>query len=253
MKSNSKQKLPPLFPLRLNKYISYSGICSRRKADEFIKSGLISVNGKIIKEPGYIVENDSFSVFYEGKRVYPSQNFIYILLNKPKDCITTLTDEKGRKTIFDILNDPSLPRLFPVGRLDRNTTGVILLTNDGNLCYSLSHPSSHIKKEYVAHISPEFSNEELLSLQKGITLDGKLFKPDIAEFISGDKSSLGISIHYGQYHIVKRMIESFAHKVLSLDRITFAGISKKGLSRSKWRFLNNEEIRYLRSIQKKSK
>jgi 23S rRNA pseudouridine2605 synthase len=239
------------FPLRLNKYISYSGICSRRKADEMILEGLVSVNGKIIKEPGFMVEESKTVVKVSGKAIYLEQNFVYLVLNKPKDCITTTKDERERKTVMDFLPKTSFPRVYPVGRLDRNTTGVLLFTNDGELSHFLTHPSHNIQKEYVAKLGSKMSEVDFQMLFTGILIDSELYKVQDAYFIDDQVNQVSITINYGKYHIVRKMFETLGYEIIHLDRVNFAGITKYGLLKSKWRFLNGKEIYLLKQMMKK--
>ena len=228
--------------MRLNKYIAHCGICSRRKAAEFIKEGLVQVNGNIIKEIGHrVLENDE--VKYKGKVVSPEVNKVYLLLNKPKDYITTMSDERGRKTVMDLLKDVVKERIFPVGRLDRATTGLLLLTNDGDLAKKLSHPSHNVKKVYHVVLDRPVSQEHLDKINNGITLEDGSVEVDGVSYVKGQaKNEVGIEIHLGRNRIVRRIFEHFDYKVKRLDRVYYAGLTKKDLPRGRHRFLREREI-----------
>jgi 23S rRNA pseudouridine2605 synthase len=245
--------------MRLNQYIAHSGICSRREADIIIKDGRVSVNGKIVDAPGYqVLENDQVTV--DKKKIKP-EKFVYILLNKPKDYITTTSDEKDRKTVVDIilpkLNEiPGIgkPRIYPVGRLDRNTTGLLLLTNDGELTQQLTHPKYNIEKIYAAELSAPISIEEMEMLAEGVELeDGFIKVDDIAYSDPRDKSKVGVAIHSGRNRIVRRLFEHIGNQVRYLDRIVFAGLTKKNLPRGSWRFLSEEEVLRLKNLNNPNK
>jgi 23S rRNA pseudouridine2605 synthase len=243
--SSTKTKQDNL--IRLNKFIAHSGICSRRKADELIKAGFITVNGKTIKELGYKVRPTD-DVRFKGKKL-SGERPVYIVMNKPKDVITTAYDPQGRRTVIDLLGGKVKERVYPVGRLDRNTTGVLLLTNDGELTKKLTHPSSRIPKVYIATLNRPLKKRDLQRLVDGIELeDGKAFA-DMAAYVDpDDKTKVGIEIHSGKYHIVRRMFAAMGYKVVRLDRIKFAFLDKKDLPRGKWRFLTQKEIGYLKML-----
>jgi 23S rRNA pseudouridine2605 synthase len=232
---------------RLNKYISNSGICSRREADQLIIEGLVKVNGETITELGYKVQSGDV-VKYNNKIIRP-ESLVYVLLNKPKDFITTMDDEGGRKTVMDLVATATKERIFPVGRLDRNTTGLLLLTNDGELTQKLTHPSFKIKKIYEVELNDPISPEEFERLQKShITLyDGPVKIDDIA-IISPNRKILGIEIHEGRNRIVRRIFESMGKEVVRLDRVMYAGLTKKNLQRGKWRFLTTSEVNQLKYL-----
>ena len=236
---------------RLNRYIANSGVCSRREADELIRSGSIEVNGKKVTELGTRV-GPSDSVRYMGK-LLRGEPKVYVLLNKPKDCVTTVKDTHGRNTVMDIVSGCCKERIYPVGRLDRNTTGVLLLTNDGELTDTLSHPSFNKKKIYHIHIDKALSAEDMKQLREGFDLEDGFIKPDRIEYVeAADKKQIGLEIHSGQNRVVRRMFEYLDYKVLRLDRVYFAGLTKKGLSRGHWRHLNEKEIIMLKmSIPRK--
>jgi 23S rRNA pseudouridine2605 synthase len=237
--------------LRLNKYIAQSGICSRREADEFIKKGVVTVNNVVIKEMGYKV-NPGDNIKFEGKTIL-SEPFVYILMNKPKDFITTTEDDKGRKTVLDLLVGKVNERVFPVGRLDRNTTGVLLITNDGELTQILTHPSYQIKKVYHATLDKKVSQTDLDKLVEGIELEDGIVHADAVAYVeSEDKRHVGLEIHSGKNHIVKRMFEHLGYDVERLDRVSFGTFTKKDLPRGKWRFLTNYELASIMKMKDKA-
>ena len=229
---------------RLNKYIASTGLCSRREADTYIKAGLISVNGQVITELGtQILPTDT--VKYNGEKLR-SEKLVYVLLNKPKDFITTMEDPHAKKIVIDLVKNACKERIYPVGRLDRNTTGVLLLTNDGELTQKLLHPSSRVKKIYHVSLDKALKKDDMETIASGITLDDGFIKADAISFISDDKKELGIEIHSGRNRIIRRIFEHLDYKVTRLDRVIFAGLSKKGLSRGKWRHLTPKEIGFLK-------
>lgn len=226
--------------IRLNRYIANAGICSRREADTLIVAGEIKVNGEIVTEMGYIVK-PSDTVQY-GKKKLNREKMVYVLLNKPKDFITTTDDPEGRKTVMDLIANASKERLFPVGRLDRNTTGLLLFTNDGELAQKLMHPSHKNSKIYQVELDKPITKEDFAKIQAGLELeDGKVEVDDLA--LVGDKGTfLGIEIHIGKNRVVRRIFEHLGYEVVSLDRVQYAGLTKKDLPRGKWRFLNEKEV-----------
>lgn len=231
--------------IRLNKYIASSGLCSRREADEFIKAGLVSVNDEIIKEMGVKI-NPGDVVKYNGEKIRAEKR-VYILLNKPKDYVTTLDDPEGRKTVMELVKNAGKERIYPVGRLDRNTTGVLLLTNDGELASRLTHPKYEQKKIYHVFLDRNMKLQDFRKLAAGIELSDGFIKPDGISFVNPDsKSELGIEIHSGKNRIVRRMLEALNYNVVKLDRVYFAGLTKKNLPRGKWRFLEDKEISILK-------
>jgi len=234
--------------IRLNKFIAHSGLCSRRKADELIKAGYITVNGKVIRELGYKVRPTD-DVRYKGRKL-TGEKLVYIVMNKPKDVITTVYDPQGRKTVLDLLGDKVKERVYPVGRLDRNTTGVLLLTNDGELTKILTHPSSKIPKVYIATLDKPLTKRHLNQLVEGVKLDdGDVVYADTAAYVDpSDKKKVGIEIHSGKYHVVRRMFRSLGYRVTRLDRIKFATLTKKDLPRGQWRYLTEKEIGYLKML-----
>ena len=231
---------------RLNKIIAFSGICSRREADDMIKAGLVSVNGKVVTELGTKVKPED-DVRYNGERLR-KEKLVYILLNKPKDYVTTSKDPFAKHTVLDLIKGACSERVYPVGRLDRNTTGVLLLTNDGDLTRKLTHPSQNRKKIYQVSLDKNLKQTDFLAIKNGVELeDGFFIKPDAIEFnIEGDKKEVGIEIHSGQNRIVRRIFEKFDYEVTRLDRVYFCGLTKKGLQRGFWRFLTEIEITSLR-------
>ena len=226
--------------LRLNRYIANAGICSRREADSLIESGQIMVNGKVITEMGYKVKR-SDTVKYDKKVLNPERS-VYVLINKPKDYITTTEDPEERKTVLDLVAGACEERIYPVGRLDRNTTGLLLLTNDGELAEKLTHPSSNIKKVYQAELDRPITTEAFEALQAGLKLEDGFIKPDSVGIITPDAMVVGLEIHSGRNRIVRRMFEHLGYEVKKLDRTVFAGLNKKDLPRGKWRFLSEREV-----------
>ncbi len=238
------RKLDKTMPL--NKCIAHCGICSRRDAVPLIKEGKIKVNGVEILEPGFKVAPED-EVSYLNKKVVPVKNLIYILLNKPKDYITTASDPQGRKTVFDLIKGMGTERLYPVGRLDRNTTGVLLMTNDGELTQKLTHPSHEVKKIYEVKLDRPLEKSHFERMLKGLNLEDGFVKPDALAYAdSKDKSVIGIELHSGRNRIVRRMFEFLGYDVKNLDRVMFANLTKKNVERGKWRFLQEKEVRLLK-------
>ena len=231
--------------IRLNKYIAHSGICSRREADEYISTGLVSVDGKVTTELGTKVE-PSQDVRVNGRRIKPERK-IYILINKPKDCITTTRDRNAKYTVMDLIRDATRERVFPVGRLDRNTTGVLLITNDGELAAKLTHPKYNKKKIYHVQLDQTLKKSDMMQIAEGIKLEDGLIQADAISYVNeDDKRQVGIEIHSGRNRIVRRIFEHLGYKISKLDRVYFAGLTKKSLSRGKWRFLTDKEIARLK-------
>ena len=239
----------------LNKYIAHCGISARREAAELVKEGKVTVNGKVISEPGFKVTG-SEEIKVNGKKIHLQKNLVYILLNKPKDYITSTSDPQGRKTVLDIVKYATPERVYPVGRLDRNTTGVLLLTNDGELAQKLSHPSFQVKKIYEVRLDKPLLKKDFDKLLSGITLEDGFIAPDSLAYDPKDKSIVGIEIHSGRNRIVRRIFEHLGYDVRNLDRVMYANLTKKNVDRGKWRFLNEKEIRLLKfmnaSFTKKS-
>lgn len=229
----------------LNKYIAHCGISARREAAELVKEGKVTVNGTTVTEPGFKV-NGSEEIKVNGKKIYLQKNLVYILLNKPKDYITSTTDPQGRKTVLDIVKYATPERVYPVGRLDRNTTGVLLLTNDGELAQKLSHPSFQVKKIYEVRLDKPLLKKDFDKILSGINLDDGFIAPDSLAYDQKDKSIVGIEIHSGRNRIVRRIFEALGYDVRNLDRVMYANLTKKNVDRGKWRFLNEKEIRLLK-------
>ncbi len=227
--------------MRLNKYVAHSGVCSRRKATEHIKNGLVSVNGNIETNPATEMKEGDV-VLFKDKLIKPSNNHVYLILNKPKNTVTTLDDERGRKTVMDLVKNKTSERIYPVGRLDRNTTGLLLLTNDGDLAHKLSHPSHEVKKIYHVFLDKDLSQDHFNAIQKGITLDDGPVEVDKISYIKGAKNEIGIDIHIGRNRIVRRIFEHFDYQVQKLDRVYYGGLTKKDLPRSFSRHLTEREI-----------
>ncbi len=231
--------------VRLNKYIAGTGLCSRRDADEYIKSGVITVNGKVITELGVKVRPDDI-IKYNGRSLI-EQRKVYILLNKPKDCVTTVEDPYAKKTVLDIVGKACTERIYPVGRLDRNTTGVLLLTNDGDLTKKLTHPKFNKLKIYHVFLSSELKEQDLEKISSGITLEDGFIKADSINYVNPeDKKQVGVEIHSGRNRIIRRIFEYLGYKIIRLDRVYFAGLTKKGLQRGRWRYLTKNEIGMLK-------
>ncbi len=238
------EDIDPNAEIRLNKYMANAGICSRREADEFIAAGKVKVNGEVVTELGTkITRNDV--VEYNEKVVTPERK-CYVLLNKPKDCVTTSDDPNGRTTVMDIVKNACEERIYPVGRLDRNTTGVLLLTNDGDLASKLTHPKYVKKKIYHVWTDKAISEEDMQRIADGIELDDGEIHADAISYVSDDRNQAGIEIHSGRNRIVRRIFEHLGYRVTKLDRVYFAGLTKKNLPRGRWRYLTQEEVNYLR-------
>lgn len=235
--------------IRLNKYIANAGICSRREADKLIESGAVSVNGVIITQLGTKVSQNDIIQF--GGQTLKSEKFRYILLNKPKDFITTADDPEDRKTVMNLIKDACRERVYPVGRLDRNTTGLLLFTNDGELAKKLTHPRYNIKKVYHVELEQRLSKSDMHKIIEGFELDDGFIKVDQIEYVGDgeDKKIIGVEIHSGKNRIVRRIFEHLGYKVKKLDRTVFAGLTKLNLPRGRWRFLTDEEVNILRRIR----
>ena len=235
----------PNEPIRLNKFLANAGICSRREADEFITAGVISVNGVVVTELGTKIQRTDEVKFHD--QPVSIERKTYVLLNKPKDCVTTSDDPQARKTVMDCVKDACKERIYPVGRLDRNTTGVLLLTNDGDLASKLTHPKFLKKKIYHVYCDKNVTKADLDQIAAGITLEDGEIRADAVSYASEtDKKQVGIEIHSGKNRIVRRIFESLGYKVIKLDRVYFAGLTKKGLKRGDWRFLTEQEVNMLR-------
>ena len=235
----------PNEPIRLNKFLANAGVCSRREADEFIQAGVVTVNGEVVTELGTKVLRTDVVKFHDDPVLLEKK--VYVLLNKPKDYVTTSDDPQQRKTVMDLVKNACPERIYPVGRLDRNTTGVLLLTNDGDLASKLTHPKYLKKKIYHVYLDRNVTAHDMQQIAEGITLDDGEIKADAIEYASDtDKKQVGIEIHSGKNRIVRRIFESFGYKVLKLDRVQFAGLTKKNLRRGDWRYLTEDEVDRLR-------
>lgn len=230
--------------IRLNKFLANAGLCSRREADEFITAGVVSVNGQVVTELGTKVKRSDDVRFHDEPVTIERK--VYVLLNKPKDCVTTSDDPQERKTVMDCVKEACCERIYPVGRLDRNTTGVLLLTNDGDLASRLTHPKFLKKKIYHVFCDKNVIKADLEQIANGITLDDGEIHADEISYISDDKSQVGIEIHSGKNRIVRRIFEALGYRVIKLDRVYFAGLTKKGLRRGEWRYLTDQEVNMLR-------
>ena len=240
-----EENIDPTEPLRLNKFLANAGVCSRREADEFIQAGLVTVNGEVVTELGTKILRTDEVKFHDA--VLSLEKKVYVLLNKPKDYVTTSDDPQQRKTVMDLVKDVCPERIYPVGRLDRNTTGVLLLTNDGDLASKLTHPKFLKKKVYHVHLDKNLTSHDMDQIREGITLDDGEIKADAIEYADDrDKSQVGIEIHSGKNRIVRRIFESLGYRVTKLDRVQFAGLTKKNLRRGDWRFLTEKEVDMLR-------
>ena len=233
--------------IRLNKYIANSGICSRREADELITQGLVEVNGKVVTEMGYQVQKTD-KVVFDGQNITPEKP-VYVLLNKPKGYISTTKDDKARKTVMDLVANASPYRVFPVGRLDRSTTGVILLTNDGHMTKKLTHPSFDAKKIYHVTLDKKLTNEDMKLIAEGIRLEEGIAEVDQISFIEGKpKNEIGIEIHIGWNRVIRRIFQRLGYEVEALDRVMFAGLTKKNIKRGHWRILTELEVNNLKML-----
>ena len=236
---DKKPKDPNL--IRLNKYVANAGVCSRRDADTYIASGNVTVNGEVINEMGYKV-NKTDVVKFDGRLLMPEKKE-YILLNKPKGFITTTSDDKGRRTVMELVMSASKNRLLPVGRLDRNTTGLLLFTNDGDLAKKLTHPKYEVRKIYHIELSKSVTAADIKAIREGLTLEDGPIKVDEVSYVeNAPKRQIGIQIHSGRNRIVRRIFEHLGYEVVKLDRVVFAGLTKKDLPRGHWRFITKQEL-----------
>ncbi len=237
--------IDPNAPIRLNKYLSNAGVCSRREADEFIKAGVVSVNGEVVNELGHKVMRSDKVLFHD--QLIKLEKKVYVLLNKPKNCVTTSDDPEARLTVLDLVKGACNERIYPVGRLDRNTTGVLLLTNDGEMAAKLAHPKFNKKKIYHVFLDKEVSEEDLLKIAEGVELsDGVVHADAISYATDTDKDQVGIEIHSGKNRVVRRIFDVLGYRVTKLDRVLFAGLTKKNLRRGQWRYLSEDEVNMLR-------
>ncbi|NRB47287.1 MAG: rRNA pseudouridine synthase [Saprospiraceae bacterium] len=236
--------------MRLNKYVAHCGVASRRAAADLIKQGRVAVNGKIEKAPGYQIEVGDV-VTFDGKKLQPEERQVYILMNKPKDAITTVKDERGRRTVIDLLRGKIKERIFPVGRLDRETTGLLLLTNDGDLAEKMTHPRYQMKKVYYASLDKELHPADLKKIEKGLQLEDGPVQVDWVEYLPKQaKTEVGLEIHVGRNRIVRRIFEHLGYHVRRLDRVYLGGLTKKDLKRGWWRHLTQQEIIMLKHFNK---
>lgn len=240
-----EENYDPNEPIRLNKFLANAGVCSRREADEFIQAGVVMVNGEVVTELGTKVLRTDEVKFHD--QPVTMEKKVYVLLNKPKDYVTTSDDPQQRKTVMDLVKNACPERIYPVGRLDRNTTGVLLLTNDGDLASKLTHPKFLKKKIYHVYLDKNVTAHDMQQIAEGITLDDGEIKADAIEYADPvDKKQVGIEIHSGKNRIVRRIFESLGYRVLKLDRVQFAGLTKKNVRRGDWRYLTEEEVDRLR-------
>ena len=239
--------MDPNEPIRLNKFLANAGVCSRREADEFITAGVVSVNGEVVTELGTKIKRGDEVKFHD--QTVSIERKIYVLLNKPKDYVTTSDDPQNRKTVMDLVKNVCRERIYPVGRLDRNTTGVLLFTNDGELASKLTHPKFLKKKIYQVTLDKPLARADMDRIAEGITLeDGEIFADEIS-YVKENKQEIGIEIHSGRNRIVRRIFEFLGYTVTKLDRVYYAGLTKKNLKRGAWRFLSREEVERLKSGQ----
>ena len=240
-----EQFVDPNEPIRLNKFLANAGLCSRREADEFITAGVVSVNGEVVTELGTKIKRGDEVKFHD--QTVSIERKIYVLLNKPKDTVTTSDDPQARRTVMDLVKGACDERIYPVGRLDRNTTGVLLLTNDGDLASKLTHPKYLKKKIYHVHLDKNLTKADMEQIAAGIQLDDGEIQADAISYTDDfKKDEVGIEIHSGKNRIVRRIFESLGYKVVKLDRVFFAGLTKKGLRRGEWRYLTEQEVNFLR-------
>ena len=251
MRRNTSRQTTPKskttsYPIRLNRYIANAGICSRRDADLLIEEGKIKINGKVVTELGVKVEQGDEVRFND--KVISLQNFIYLLLNKPKDYITTMDDPHERKTVMQLISGACEERVYPVGRLDRNTTGLLLFTNDGELSQKLTHPSYKIKKIYQVGLDKPLTSNDFKDIAQGFQLEDGHVKVDDIVILDESKKNIGIQIHIGRNRIVRRIFEHFGYEVVKLDRTMYGNLTKKELPKGKWRMLNEKEVILLKNL-----
>ncbi len=233
--------------IRLNKFISNSGVCSRREADTYIEHGSVTVNGKLVTEMGYKVQPDD-AVRFDGTLISIEQKR-YVLLNKPKNYITTMEDDRGRKTVMELVGNATNERIYPVGRLDRNTTGLLLFTNDGELAKKLTHPKHNVRKLYHASLDKKLTLADLNKLRGDVIIEGKKVFIDAVSYVQGEKKTeVGIEIHSGRNRIVRKIFDHFGYHVVKLDRVIFAGLTKKNLPRGRWKELTQQEVNNLKML-----
>jgi len=247
-KVNANEDIPHE-QMPLNKFIAHAGTCGRREAAELVKSGHVTVNGDTVLEPGYKVQYKDV-IRLKGKVLKLQVTPVYILLNKPKDYLCTANDPEGRKTVLDIIKNATTQRMFPVGRLDRNTTGVLILTNDGDLAQKLTHPSYEIKKIYEVTLDKPVTKADMEAIAAGVTLEDGFIAADAVSYVGKERDVIGIEIHSGRNRIVRRIFEHLGYDVRHLDRVMFANLTKKNVDRGKWRFLSEKEVRLLKFLNK---
>lgn len=242
------EEMPPDVPVRLNKFIANTGLCSRREADEYIQAGLITVNGELVTTLGFkVLPTDE--IRYNGEKLQQERK-VYILLNKPKDYVTSVDDPHAKRTVMELIQGACRERIYPVGRLDRMTTGVLLLTNDGELTKKLTHPVSNIRKIYQVQLDKSLKSEDMHAVSDGVSLDDGFIRVDGVNYISDDdRSIVGVELHSGRNRIVRRVFEHVGYKVVKLDRVYFAGLTKKGLKRGTWRYLDPKEVGFLKMMK----
>jgi len=247
MKNNKKQGAASVTTMVLNKYLAHAGICSRRKAIDYIKAGQVKVNGTVIKKPSHkVAKNDQ--VTFNGKPVVHDKK-IYILLNKPQGYVTTVAEQQGRRTVIDLVKGAVKVRVYPVGRLDRDTTGLLLITNDGELTQKLAHPKNEVKKVYSVVLDRPLATQDIQSIRKGVRLTSGIAHVDRVVYSLGSrKNCIKIHLHSGKNRIVRKIFEHVGYRVMKLDRINYAGLTRRGLSVGKWRKLNEQEIDALQKI-----
>ena len=246
--AHARAEVQNLIPL--NKFIAHAGICGRREAAEMVKMGKVKVNNELVTEPGHKVSSKD-EIRVNGKKIFIAKNLVYILLNKPKDYITTTEDPQNRKTVLDLIGKATPERVYPVGMLDRNTSGVLLLTNDGELAQKLTHPSNNVKKIYAVTLNKPLEKKDFDQILKGVNLDDGPASVDVLAYADvKDKTQIGVEIHSGRNRIVRRIFEHLGYDVRKLDRVTFAGLTKKNIERGKWRFLSEKEVRDLKHFGK---
>lgn len=247
MSPRRKVPAPPAGQMRLNRFLSLAGFTSRRKADEMISDGLVSVNGRVVLDLGHKIDPDRDSVYVHGRQISVVREFVYVLLNKPKDAITTMSDERGRRTVMDYVRMKE--RVYPVGRLDRNTTGVLLLTNDGDLANQLMHPRHEFQKAYKATLDRVLTPEHARMLSEGIRLpEGRTRPADVVMIPGGKNKVVGVVIHEGKNRQIHRMFESLGYSVEKLDRVAYAGLTYEGIPRGRWRLLTVREVDHLKHL-----
>lgn len=233
--------------MQLNKFLAHAGVCSRRNAVELVKQGLVKVNGVVVKEPGHVLSEED-AVTVRGKKVTVERK-LYIILNKPRGYITTTSDEKGRDTVMDLIGSSYKERLYPVGRLDRNTTGILLLTNDGELAQRLAHPKRRVQKVYHVTLSRTFDESDRKKIISGVRLrDGKVMIDRISHALGQKKNQVRVTLHSGKYRIIRRLFESLGYEVKKLDRVQYANMNKRGLPGGVWRKLQQKEVSYLKKV-----